>query len=70
MSKASDILNKSGSGGRSPLAAVPQQIPASPEAKKGVKENVASHRPDKGSSLHKPGKAQGGAGGSSARPKV
>ena len=67
MAKASDILNKSGSGGRSPLAATPPQIPLNTESKKAVKEeSIAAHRPDKGTSLHKPGKAQGGAGGSSS----
>jgi len=73
MAKASDILNKTGSGGKGPLGPSLDTIPIGQSAKKSAKpehESVAAHKPDLGSSLHKPGKAQGGGGGSSARPKV
>ncbi len=72
MAKASDILNKSGAGGPMPGSSG-SQIPLTPGAKKATKsegESAAAQKPDRGHTSHHSGKAQGGGGGSSARPKV
>lgn len=71
MAKASDILNKSGTGGLTPLGPVKQTIDLSAPAKKdgGEGESAAAKRPDQGHNM-KGGRAQGGGGQSSARPKV
>jgi len=70
MAKPNDIRNR--------LAAPPPAAsgntfslnkPASHEKPDG-RGQVSGPRPDKGFGSHKPGKAQGGAGQSSARPKV
>lgn len=72
MAKPSDILNKSGTGGfGTPKPSNTINISTTP--KKDLKENdsIASRKPDQGHNLHKgTDKSKGGAGGSSARPKV
>lgn len=72
MAKPSDILNKSGTGGLgAPKPSNTVSISATP--KKDVKgnESIAARKPDHGHNLHKgTDKSKGGAGGSSARPKV
>lgn len=73
MAKASDILNKSGSGGLGPVGPQKTTLDLNAPQKKDTKskgESVAGHKPDAGPVLHGPGKAQGGGGGSAARPKV
>ncbi|CAG0951140.1 hypothetical protein PHYC_00209 [Phycisphaerales bacterium] len=72
MAKASDILNKSGSSGLSPLGAPKDvlDLNATPRKDLSKGESIATHKPDSGPTLHGPGKAQGGGGGSAARPKV
>lgn len=70
MAKASDLLNKSGGGGFQPMP--PKNTIPLGEAKKEAKpehESAAAKRPDLGHNM-KTGRAQGGGGQSSARPKV
>lgn len=72
MPKPSDILNKSGTGGLGSSKPA-NTVHISNAPKKDVKEgeSIAAHKPDKGHNLHKgTDKSKGGAGGSSARPKV
>jgi hypothetical protein len=72
MAKASDILNKSGTGGFSPMTPPKPTIAIGESAKKDAKgetESAAAKRPDLGHNI-KGGRAQGGGGQSSARPKV
>jgi hypothetical protein len=72
MAKASDILNKAGSGGighglTKPLAAPTQKI-LDADGKPHAEAHKEAH--EQGSAGHKPAKAMGGGGGASIRPKV
>jgi hypothetical protein len=70
MAKPTDIRNRLGA----PMGPTP--TPGStisltkPAPKAGEEHKNTAPKPDMGHTTHKPGKAQGGAGGSSARPKV
>lgn len=71
MAKANDLFKKLGSpsplgGGSKPTLS---SNPKNEHAKK-ADENITTQKPDRGHSLHKPGKAQGGAGAPGGRPKV
>ncbi|MDX2132564.1 MAG: hypothetical protein SFY69_10990 [Planctomycetota bacterium] len=70
MAKASDLMNKSGSAGfGSPLPQpAPEATPVKEELTGAARPPERGHGPD----VHagKGGKAKGGGGGSSARPKV
>lgn len=74
MAKPSDILNKTGGSGGASFGGPKNTIKINPPEKGGLKaekgESIAAHKPDLGHNLHKGGKAQGGGGQSSARPKV
>lgn len=69
MAKANDLFKKLGSP--SPLGGKPTlSVNAKSEHAKKDDDNVTAQKPDRGHSLHKPGKAQGGAGAPGGRPKV
>ncbi|GJQ29318.1 MAG: hypothetical protein HBSAPP03_12020 [Phycisphaerae bacterium] len=73
MAKASHLLNKFGSGGLGPAPANKDAIDLAAHPKKDAKHDApsaAAQRPDAGSTLHAPAKAQGGGGQASIRPKV
>lgn len=73
MAKASHLLNKMGGGGLGPAPASKDTIDLSAPTKKDDKPDApsaAAQRPDKGSTLHAPAKAQGGGGQGAVRPKV
>ena len=70
MAKANDLLKKLGSP--SPLGGKPMLSvnPKNEHNKKNEGEHITAQKPDRGHNLHKPGKAQGGAGAPGGRPKV
>lgn len=71
MAKPSDMLNKSGTGGMgTPKPSTTVNISSGPKKDAKEHESIAAKKPDLGHNLHKGGKAQGGGGQSSARPKV
>lgn len=74
MAKASDLFSRLGTRGLSPMGQPDANDLIDPSAKKEGKEknqSVAAQKPDRGANMSKSaGKAQGGGGQSSARPKV
>ncbi|MCC6426728.1 MAG: hypothetical protein IT435_07890 [Phycisphaerales bacterium] len=72
MPRPSDLFKNTGTGNAAPTppkSTINLNAPPA-DAKKSDQDSIAAHKPDKGHTLHAPAKAQGGAGGSSARPKV
>ncbi|HPO92344.1 MAG TPA: hypothetical protein PL072_02625 [Phycisphaerales bacterium] len=75
MAKASDLLKKFGASPAPLAGGAKHAIPLAPKkpeegAKPDSADHVTAQKPDRGHSLHKPGKAQGGAGAPGGRPKV
>lgn len=78
MPRPSDLFKRTGTGGPPPAPSQPANtfslsdpagVPSSGNV--GDPDHVTGHRPDRiGQAGSKSGKAQGGAGGSGARPKV
>ncbi len=75
MPRPSDLRNNTGTGSASSAGPAKNSLNlnapvVTPNAGQGEQENITARKPDKGHNLHKGGKAQGGAGQSSSRPKV
>ncbi len=73
MAKPSDLFKRTGTGAPPPPPAQSKNainLSATAPAKAAEGESIAAKKPDKGHNIHAPARAQGGAGGSSARPKV
>lgn len=75
MARPSDLLKNTGSSGATPASQPPAghsiiKPAAAANTAAGDANNITARKPDKGHNLHRGGKAQGGGGGSSARPKV
>lgn len=73
MPRPSDLFRNTGTGGPSQAPKNTLNLNASadkPQAGQNDPDHVTAQKPNMGHNLHSSGKAQGGSGGASTRPKV